>query len=144
MASIGWTWSGRLLIPCQSFTRKGQNSDRCRQDDPGAKRVFGPLRRRCAGSIPVRLRWGFWPGLVRQLGVTFPTAQKAIETLVEEEVLLELTGKPRERLYYSPTIYAAVYGDLDRKRESEAEDSDNHKPREATGAELQAYGRRSL
>lgn len=74
------------------------------------------------------------PDLVRQLGVTFPTAQRAIETLVEEEVLLELTGRSRDRLYYSPTIYAAVYGDLDRRRESEAEDSDNLKPREATGS----------
>ncbi len=74
------------------------------------------------------------PGLVRQLGVTFPTAQKAIESLVEDGVLLELTGKPRDRLYYSPKIFAAVYGDLESEHEPEAEGSDHAEATQATGS----------
>lgn len=50
---------------------------------------------------------------------------------MEEEVLLEMTGRTRDRLYYSPTVYAAVYGDLDREWESEAEDPYHPEPREA-------------
>ncbi|MDQ3771121.1 MAG: Fic family protein [Actinomycetota bacterium] len=50
--------------------------------------------------------------LVDQLGTTFPTAQKAIDALVNMEVLVEVTGKPRGRLYYAPRIFDAVYADV--------------------------------
>jgi hypothetical protein len=62
------------------------------------------------------------PGLVRQLGVSFPTAQKAIEMLAEDIVLAEVTGRSRDRLYLSPNIFDAVYGDVEvaEGRDSEA------------------------
>lgn len=47
----------------------------------------------------------------RLLDVTFPTAAKAIEALVELGILTEITGRRRNRVYYSPDLFEAVYGD---------------------------------
>jgi Fic family protein len=47
----------------------------------------------------------------RTLGVTNPTAQKAIRTLEGQGILIEVTGQPRYRLYYAPRLFDAVYGD---------------------------------
>ncbi len=42
--------------------------------------------------------------------VTFPTAQKAIDALVDHGILEEITGQKRNRMYASPRLLAAVYG----------------------------------
>jgi Fic family protein len=42
--------------------------------------------------------------------VTRPTAQAAIDALVERGVLQETTGKERNRIYRAPDIFDAVYG----------------------------------
>jgi Fic family protein len=42
--------------------------------------------------------------------VTRPTAQAAIDTLVERGVLQEITGKERNRIYRATDIFDAVYG----------------------------------
>ncbi len=44
------------------------------------------------------------------LGVTRPTAHKAIDTLVERGELVEVTGRRRGRIYEAPRIFEAVYG----------------------------------
>jgi hypothetical protein len=44
------------------------------------------------------------------LGVTRPTAQAAIEELVERGDLIEVTGRGRRRIYEAPRIFEAVYG----------------------------------
>ena len=41
---------------------------------------------------------------------TWPTAQKAIDSLVDEGILTEVTGRKRNRVYLSPRIMDAVYG----------------------------------
>ena len=46
------------------------------------------------------------------LGVTRPTAQAAIDTLVERGDLVEVTGRERGRVYHAPGISDAVYGDV--------------------------------
>lgn len=46
------------------------------------------------------------------LGVTRPTAQAAIKALLERGELVETTGKGRNRIYYAPRIFDAVYGDV--------------------------------
>ncbi len=46
----------------------------------------------------------------RQLGVTFPTAQRAIEDLVAKGVLAEITGGRRNRVYLSKKVFDIVYG----------------------------------
>lgn len=46
----------------------------------------------------------------RRLGVTFPTAQKAISSLVERGVLEETTGQSRNRVYHSPRVFEVAYG----------------------------------
>lgn len=46
------------------------------------------------------------------LGVTNPTAQAAIDALVERGTLQELSGRRRGRIYFAPAIYDAVYGDV--------------------------------
>ena len=46
-------------------------------------------------------------------GVTRPTAQAAIDALVEREVLVETTGRERNRVYEAPAIFEAVYGSVD-------------------------------
>ncbi|MEX1163423.1 MAG: Fic family protein [Nitriliruptor sp.] len=48
--------------------------------------------------------------LTGQLNVTLPTAQKAIDALVDQDILTEVTGKKRNRVYLSPRIMDAVYG----------------------------------
>lgn len=49
----------------------------------------------------------------RLLGVTRPTAQAAIETLVERGQLAEVTGRERNRIYEAATIFETVYGPVD-------------------------------
>ena len=44
------------------------------------------------------------------LGVTRPTAHKAIDALVERGELVEVTGRQRGRIYEAPRIFEAVYG----------------------------------
>ena len=46
------------------------------------------------------------------LGVTRPTAQAAIDALVERGDLVEVTGRERGRVYQAPRIFEAVYGDV--------------------------------
>ena len=48
--------------------------------------------------------------VTRQFEVTAPTAQKAIDSLVDQGILTEVTGKKRNRVYLSPGIMDAVYG----------------------------------
>jgi Fic family protein len=47
--------------------------------------------------------------LTTWLGVTFPTAQACIKTLVKRRMLVELTGGKRNRIYYAEAIFDAVY-----------------------------------
>lgn len=47
-----------------------------------------------------------------RLNVTRPTAQTAIGMLVERGDLVEVTGRERGRIYQSPRIFEAVYGDV--------------------------------
>lgn len=51
--------------------------------------------------------------VTRQFEVTPPTAQKAIDSLVDQGILTEVTGKKRNRVYLSPRIMDAVYGTTD-------------------------------
>jgi len=44
------------------------------------------------------------------IGVTRPTAQAAIDALVERGDLFETTGRDRNRIYEAPAIFNAVYG----------------------------------
>lgn len=44
------------------------------------------------------------------LSVTRPTAQAAIDTLVDRGDLVEVTGRERRRVYEAPRIFEAVYG----------------------------------
>ena len=48
--------------------------------------------------------------VTREFGVTAPTAQKAIDSLVDQGILTEVTGQKRNRVYLSPRIMDAVYG----------------------------------
>jgi Fic family protein len=52
--------------------------------------------------------------VTRQFDVTPPTAQKAIDSLVDQGILTEVTGQKRNRVYLSPKIMDAVYGDTDK------------------------------
>lgn len=47
------------------------------------------------------------------LEVTRPTAQRAIDTLVERGDLIETTGSERNRIYEARAIFDAVYGPVD-------------------------------
>lgn len=47
------------------------------------------------------------------LGVSRPTAQSAINALVERGDLEEVTGRDRNRVYEAPQIFEAVYGPVD-------------------------------
>jgi Fic family protein len=49
-------------------------------------------------------------GVERLLGCTRPTAQAAIDTLVDRGDLTEVTGRERHRVYEASHIIAAVYG----------------------------------
>jgi Fic family protein len=49
--------------------------------------------------------------LTTGLGVTFPTAQACIKTLVKRGTLVELTGGKRNRIYYAEAVFDAVYSD---------------------------------
>jgi Fic family protein len=51
--------------------------------------------------------------VTRQFDVTPPTAQKAIDSLVDQGILTEVTGQKRNRVYLSPRIMDAVYGATD-------------------------------
>ena len=46
--------------------------------------------------------------VVRELGVSPPTAQAALQRLVEDGVLLESTGHRRNRVYRAPTVLGAL------------------------------------
>ena len=46
-----------------------------------------------------------------ELSVTTPTAQTAIDVLVQEGVLRETTGRKRNRVYFAPAIFDAVYAE---------------------------------
>lgn len=48
-----------------------------------------------------------------QLDVSFPTAQRAIDDLVEIGILEEVTGQKRNRVYLSQEIMDIVYGDVE-------------------------------
>jgi Fic family protein len=48
--------------------------------------------------------------VTRQFDVTTPTAQKAIDSLVDQAILTEVTGRKRNRVYLSQRILDAVYG----------------------------------
>jgi len=47
------------------------------------------------------------------LGVTRPTAQTAIDALVERGELAEVTGRDRNRIYEAPRIFEAAYGTVE-------------------------------
>ncbi len=47
------------------------------------------------------------------LGVTRPTAQAAIDALIERGELAEVTGRERNRIYESSRIFDAVYGPVE-------------------------------
>jgi Fic family protein len=53
------------------------------------------------------------PRVEQLLGVTRPTAQAAIDALVERGELAEVTGRERNRIYEAKRIFDAVYGDVD-------------------------------
>ena len=42
--------------------------------------------------------------------MTNPTAQHAIDALVERGILVEATGRRRNRFYFAQGIYDALYG----------------------------------
>jgi Fic family protein len=44
------------------------------------------------------------------IGVTRPTAQAAIDALVDRGILVETTGNQRNRVYDAPAIFESVYG----------------------------------
>jgi Fic family protein len=48
--------------------------------------------------------------LAKDLDVTFPTAQSAIDLLIARGDLVETTGRKRNRFYFSQGIFDAVYG----------------------------------
>ena len=49
--------------------------------------------------------------VVRELGVTAPTAAKAIALLEDRGELEEVTGRSRGRIWLAPKVFAAIYGD---------------------------------
>ncbi len=49
--------------------------------------------------------------LADALSVTYPTAQTAINSLVTRGDLTEATGRRRNRFYFAPRIFEAVYGE---------------------------------
>lgn len=51
------------------------------------------------------------------LQVTFPTAQSAIDHLVERGDLVETTGRKRNRFYFAQGIFEAVYGATEKPSE---------------------------
>jgi Fic family protein len=52
------------------------------------------------------------PRVESMIGVTRPTAQAAIDALVERGDLREVTGRARGRVYEAPAIFEAVYGSV--------------------------------
>jgi Fic family protein len=55
------------------------------------------------------------------LSVTRPTAQSAIDALMERGDLVEVTGRERRRVYEAPRIFEAVYGEVDVPDEDEGQ-----------------------
>ncbi|MGL4421570.1 MAG: Fic family protein, partial [Gemmataceae bacterium] len=47
-------------------------------------------------------------GIVAKLGVSDPTAQKHVKLLVDAEILREVSGKRRDRVYIAPAIFALL------------------------------------
>ena len=58
--------------------------------------------------------------VVRELGVSAPTAQAALQRLVEDGVLLESTGHRRNRVYRAPAVLRALDAYADGSRSSDA------------------------
>jgi cell filamentation protein, protein adenylyltransferase len=52
------------------------------------------------------------PRVESMIEVTRPTAQAAIDALVERGDLREITGRARRRIYEAPAIFQAVYGSV--------------------------------
>lgn len=50
--------------------------------------------------------------VAKQLGVAFPTAQRAVDDLVGRGILEEITGRRRNRIYLSQNVMDIVYGDV--------------------------------
>jgi Fic family protein len=48
-------------------------------------------------------------GVAKRLDVTFPTAQKAIDDLIRADILEEITGQQRNRVYMARSVSDAVY-----------------------------------
>lgn len=57
--------------------------------------------------------------LARALDVSFPTAQSAIDQLIERGDLIETTGRRRNRFYFAQGIFEAVYGALEQPDEQQ-------------------------
>jgi Fic family protein len=57
--------------------------------------------------------------LAEALGVTFPTAQAAIDRLVKRGDLVETTGRKRNRFYFARGIFDAVYGTTEKPPEEQ-------------------------
>jgi Fic family protein len=51
--------------------------------------------------------------VINLLGVSGPTAQAVIRTLVERGDLIEVTGRERDRIYRAPKVFDAVYGPVE-------------------------------
>jgi Fic family protein len=72
------------------------------------ERLVGTLR-------AVRADWAEQPVVtarvvVRELGVSAPTAQSALQRLVDDGILLESTGHRRNRVYRAPAVLRALDG----------------------------------
>ena len=51
------------------------------------------------------------PQVVKQCGVTYPTAKSDVETLLELDILREMNSQ-RPRTFYCPEVFAAAYDDV--------------------------------
>ncbi|MCZ7529632.1 MAG: hypothetical protein M5U31_04405 [Acidimicrobiia bacterium] len=58
--------------------------------------------------------------LAEALNVTFPTAQSAIDHLVDRGDLIETTGRKRNRFYFAQGIFDAVYGTTEKPSEEQS------------------------
>lgn len=67
--------------------------------------------------------------VTRQFQVTPPTAQKAIDALVDHGILQEITGQKRNRVYLSPTFMDAVYGSAEDQSSSPEPPTPTHQDR---------------
>lgn len=65
--------------------------------------------------------------LAEALGVTFPTAQSAIDHLVKRGELVETTGRKRNRFYFAQGIFDAVYGTTEKPPDEEPRRCSRHR-----------------